>query len=229
MNLAPRTATLLTLALASTLLVCVLLLAPGCAVGQIVGGMAESYKRSSTRLVEAEYTGLRGSSFAVIVTGDRVIQGTHPTLLPRLATRITQTLANPADTGVTGFAPVMSILEFQLSRPDWTTWTYEQLAEEFGVDILIVVELYEYRLHEVGNVYLWDGMAAARVGIVEAKGYSPNEYAFFKDIQVRFPDASGMSPQDMSSQVVRTNLEKRFVDRVTWIMFDHQEPYYPDY
>lgn len=203
--------------------------APGCWIAQVAGGMAESYKRSSTHLVPAEYDGLRGKSFAVIITSDRVIQGTYPTLLPRLATRITQALAIPENTGAVGFVPVLSILEFQLSHPDWTTWTYEQLAEEFDVDILVVVEMYDYRLNEVGNAFLWDGLAAARVGIVEARGYAPNEYAFFKDVQVKYPNETGLSPQDLTSQVVRTNLEKRFVDRVTWLFYDHQEPYYPEY
>ena len=72
-------------------------------------------------------------------------------------------------------------------------------------------------------------MAAARVGVVEARGYAPNEYAFFKDVQVKYPDDTGLSPQDLTSQVVRSNLEKRFVDRVTWLLYDHQEPYYPEY
>src|SRR5690606_1148554 len=124
---------------------------------------------------------------------------------------------------------VLAILEFQLSHPDWTTWSYEQLCEEFGVDALIVVEMFEYRMNEPGNSYLWDGYAAARVGLVDATGYAPNEFAFSKYVEVKFPDQKGYSPQEMTSQVVRSNLEKRFVHRVTWLFYDHQDPYHPDY
>ncbi len=201
----------------------------GCALGTLAGGMAESYKRESTHLVHGDYEGLRGKSFAVIVSGDRVLQGAYPTLLSRLGGRITMTLADPALTGATGFVPIVSILEFQLGHPDWNTWTYEQLAEEFGVDALVVVDLYEYRLNEMGNAFLWDGLAAARVGVVEARGAMANEFAYSKEIQVRFPSKAGLGPQDISKGQVQGNLDKRFLDRVTWLFFDHQEPYYPEY
>lgn len=201
----------------------------GCAVGTLAGGMAESYKRTSTHLIHAQYEGLRGRSFAVIVSGDRVLQGAYPTLLSRLGGRITMALADPTLTGATGFVPIVSILEFQLSHPDWNTWTYEELAEEFGVESLVVVDMYEYRLNEMGNSFLWDGMAAARVGLIEAWGPTPGEFAFSRDIQVKFPDKTGLGPQDMSKAQVQGNLDKRFLDRVTWLFFDHQEPYYPDY
>ncbi len=123
----------------------------GCFVGELVGGMAESYRRSSTRTIEAEYTGLEGKSFAVVVYADRVLQGNQPQLVPRLTNVLTTQLAQPERTGATGFVPMRPLLEFQLSRPDWATWTYEQLAEEFGVERLVVVELFEYRMYNPGN------------------------------------------------------------------------------
>jgi len=201
----------------------------GCWLPVAIGGMVESYRETSTHEVKAEYTGLQGKSFAVLVYTDRVLQGAFPQLPARIAHAVTNELARPERTGATGFVPVLSILEFQLSRPDWTAWSYEQLGEEFGVDRLIIVELYEYRLHEPGNRYIWDGLAAANVGIVELDSAYPNEFAFSKEVQVGFPDQTGLGPADFSAQQVSTTLDKRLVDRVSWIMYDHQEPYYPDY
>lgn len=203
--------------------------APGCVVAAAVGGMAESYKRGSTHAVAADYTGLRGKSFAVIVSSDRVLQGNFPTLLPRMTSRITERLASYTETGVTGFVPAIAILEFQFSHPDWVTRTYDQLCEEFGVERLIVVDMYEYRLNEPGNPYLWDGVAAARVGVVEADGPLRGEFSYSKEIQVHYPDKKGMGPQDVGQAQVQSQLEHRFVDRVTWLMYVHQEPYYPEY
>jgi len=201
----------------------------GCWLPVAIGGMAESYKRSSTKTIPAEYEGLDGKSFAVLVYTDRVLQGNHPQLPTRLSNAITTELAQPGRTGATGVVPVVAIVEFQLTRPDWTTWTYEQLAEEFGVDRLIVVELYEYRINEPGNAYLWDGLAAGRVGVVESDGALPGELAYSKDIQVHYPDSRGLGPTDMSARQVRGILERRFIDRVTWLFYEHKEPYYPDY
>lgn len=201
----------------------------GCSIGALIGGMAESYRRSSTYAVAAEYDGLQGKSFAVVVYGDRVLQGSNPTLLPRLTNRISLRLADPALTGASGFVPAQAVLEMQFAHPDWAGWSYERLSEEFGVERLIVVEIYEYRLNEPGNAYLWDGLIAAKVGVVEADGPIPNEFAFSKDIQVRFPNETGMGPQDFNRGQVQAGVEQRFVDRATWLFYEHQEAYYPEY
>lgn len=201
----------------------------GCVIGAFIGGMAESYRRSSTYAVAAEYDGLQGKSYAVAVYGDRVLQGSQPTLLPRLTNRISLRLADSSLTGASGFVPAQAVLELQFANPDWAGWSYERLAEEFGVDRLIVVEIYEYRLNEPGNAYLWDGLIAAKVGVVEADGPIPNEFSFSKDIQVRFPNETGMGPSDFTRQQVQAGVEQRFVDRVTWLFYEHQEAYYPEY
>lgn len=214
--------------LALALLVAIVPMA-GCWLPKAIGGMAESYRRTSTKDIPAEYEGLTGKSYAVLVYADRVLQGTHPQLTARLMNAITNGLAQPDRTGASGVVPVLLLIEFQLSHPDWIAWTYEQLVEEFDVDRLIVVELYEYRINEPGNAYLWSGVAAGHVGVVEADGTFPGEFAFSKDVQVQFPDSRGLGPNDMSGQQVRAQLQKRFIDRVTWLFYDHKEPYYPDY
>lgn len=211
-------------------LVLLMLGASGCNIVAIAGLAAENYKRSSTHAVAAEYEGLYGKSVAVIVTGDRVLMGSHPTLFMRMNSRICERLLENRElTGITGFVPPLMLAEFQITNPNWTAWGYDRLAEELGVERLIIVEMYEYRLTEIGNQYLWDAMAAGRVGVVEADGAVPGEFAFRKEIQVRFPDEKGLGPEDFPGVQVQANLDKRFVDRVTWLFYEHQEPYYPDY
>jgi hypothetical protein len=225
------TATRLVLGLASAaLLGSAALILPGCWVATAVGGMAESYKRSSTRAVAAEYEGLSGKSFGVIVTGDRVLQGQHPTLFPRLMSRVVDRLVDPANAvGATGVVPPITMMEFQLTSPDWIAWSYPRLSEHLGVERLLVIEVLEYRLNEAGNSYLWDGVAIARVGVVESDGPTPTEFSFSKTVQVPFPSESGLGPADISESQVRAGLEQRLVDRVSWLFYKHQEPYYPEY
>lgn len=203
---------------------------PGCNILAFAGLAAENYKRSSTHAVAPEYDNLRGHAVAVIVTGDRVLQGSNPTLFTKMTSRATERLVENKDIiGITGFVPPLALTEFQISHPSWVAWGYDRLAEELGVTRLIVVEMYEYRLTEIGNQYLWDAMAAARVGVIESDGFTPGEFVFRKDIQVRFPDESGIGPEDFPMVQVQANLDKRFIDRVTWLFYEHQEPYYPDY
>lgn len=206
----------------------VLLPLPGCALAALAGGMAESYRRTGTRTVAAEYEGLQGHSVAVVVSVDRMILGTFPALATTLTNAITVRLADPANTGITGFVPPRAVLEFQYSNPDWTAWNYIDLVEEFGVDRLVYVDIYEFRLHEPGNAYLWEGVAVARVGVIEAES-GLDSFTFVKDVQVGFPDGQGYGPQDFNEQTVRQALTGRLIDRVSWLMYEHKEPYYPNY
>jgi len=198
----------------------------GCAVAALVGGMAESYRESSTRTVEAQYLGLDGKSYAVIVNADRAIQAEHPELIAAMTDRINRRLHE--NTRATGFIPTSTLLAYLLNRPQWTALPLIELAEDLGVDRLVYVELYDYRLHEVGNSYLWDGLASGTVAVIETE-LGTSDFAFERQVQVAFPDGSGYGPMDIPRQVVASALLARFVDRASWLFYDHQEPYYPDY
>jgi len=199
----------------------------GCQAAELVGGMVESYKRSSTRTIAAEYEGLVDKDFAVLLAADRSIQSAHPQVVPRLTTLITERLASNAD--ASGVVPAGAVLQFQFNRPSWSAMTYGELTEEFGVDRLIVIDLYEYRLHEPGNAYLWEGSAAAQVGVVEADGPLGDDFAFTKRINVAFPDSRGYGKADLTATQVSSVLQSRFTDRVSWLFYEHEEPYYPEY
>lgn len=199
----------------------------GCWVGTMAGMMAESYKRTSDRPVEAEYRGLEGKTFAVVIAADRVIQADSPSLVPQLTNVISERLR--AEAGASGYVPGPIVLQLQYQNPRWEAMTYSELAQEFGVDRLIYIDLYEFRLFERGNSYLWDGQMAGVVGMVEADGSFPDEFAFSREVSVAFPDKKGYGPEDFTDQQVASVLLSRFVDRATWLFYDHREPFYPDY
>lgn len=199
----------------------------GCVVGELVGGMIQSERRNSTKTVEAEYTGLAGKNFAVVVSADRVIQADHPEVIVRLTNEIGNRLAKEA--GASGFVPGASVLQFQYSNPRWVAMTMGELAQALGVERLVYVDLVEYRLNDPGNSYLWQGVAAGQVGVVEADSSFPDEFAFQKQIKVGFPDQDGLGPADFPRTAVNTALANRFTDRASWLFYKHEEKYYPDY
>lgn len=199
----------------------------GCAFGGAIAALEESRRRNSTRQVEGEYGGLKGKPFAVIVTSDRFVQADHPELLPRLTEQISERLARQAE--ASGYVPPAEVLDFQFNTPRWVTMAYADVAEQLGVERLVVVELTDYRLHEPGNQYLWAGVAAATVGVVELGGPLGSDFAFSKLVRVAFPDKDGYGPNDLPRAAVNTELARRLADRAAWLFYAHQEPYYPDY
>lgn len=207
-------------------LVCAVL--SGC---QLFGAVAENYKRESTHLVKAEYEGLGGKSFAVIVAADRALVGEHPGLVEHLTAKITERLSARDITPLaSGFVPAQQVLRYQASNPAWGAKSPQDLASDLGgVDRVILIELGEYRLNEPGNAYEWSGVASGGVRVIEADGAYGDAYAFDKSVRVQFPDQKGVGPEQLGRVAVSSTLAKRFIDRVTWLMYDHQEPYYPDY
>ena len=202
------------------------LVLPGCmAAFGAASAIGKAIEEEGSHKVYGEYGGLKGKSFAVIISADRVIQGNDPRAVSRLTNAIIRKMVSAeAQIGAVGFVPGAKVLAMQYNKPSWTTWNYGKIADEFGVERLIFVDLYEYRLNEPGNAYLWVGQITGKVGVVEADGSNPDEFVFTKEIRVGFPDKTGVSTRDMPKEAVQANLEDRYSSRVAWLFFDHDEP-----
>lgn len=193
----------------------------GCAIAGVAAVAGKAISETGTRTVQAEYTGLAGKSFAVVVAADRTIQAEAPGLVEYLTIKITQRLADHA--GAAAFVPPADVLEYLFRNPGWPAMPLDQLAAELGVERLVYLDVYEYRLHEPGNAYEWDGVAAGRVAVVETE--SPlGAYAFDRLVRVRFPGKPGFDRESLSRQVVNTGLAQRFIDRAAWLFYTHEEP-----
>jgi hypothetical protein len=203
---------------------------PGCAIAGFGGAMLESYRRSSTRPIDPEYTGLAGKNWAVVVSAPRSIQGEFPDTVAYLTSKITERLVQQQDhVAGAGYIPAPTVLNYQYQHPRWVTMSYSDLAKALGVDRLIYVEIQEYRLNDPGNQYIWAGIATGILGVAEADGPAGDEFAYTKTISVKFPDKTGMGQNDFSHAEVNTVLASRFVDRASWLFYRHEEPYYPKY
>ncbi len=207
-------------------LVVAALMMSGCQAVALAGVMADTFEKTGSHKVYPEYEGLRGKTFAVVIAADRVVQGNDPRLVVRLTNGITRKLAESKDVhGSVGYVPGPRVLELQYNKPRWTTWSYSRLADEFGVDRLIYVELGEYRLGEPGNAHLWNAVASAHVGVVEADAEGAGDsFSYTKDVRVTFPDESGVTTTERNRGYIQANLEERLADRVAWLFFEHEEP-----
>ncbi len=188
---------------------------------EFIGFMAANAQREGSHEVKAKYSGLQDKSFAVVVNCDRSIQADHPELVVTLTREISRRLAESA--GASGIFPADEVLAYQYRYPNWVAKTSEDLAKEFGVDRLITIDVAEYRLTEPGNPYIWAGTAIGTVNVTEADGSTPSLYTFRESVRVGFPDDTGVSPLEMPRDTVKLALTSRFVQRATWLFFDHEE------
>lgn len=199
----------------------------GCAAGLLIGGMADSYQRQATHNVKAKYTGLRGESIAVVVSADQSVQADHPGMIQVLSLNIARRLKDNA--GPSAWALPEDVLRYQATNPAWTARTMGQLADDIGVDRIVFIELTEFRLHEPGNPYIWDGYASGRVAVIEADGPYPDDFVFEEFVSVAFPDQKNLGPMQVPEDTVLIALAQRFVDRSSWLFYDHEEKVRPDY
>ena len=197
----------------------------GCIVGAAIGGMAESARRTGTTKVAADYTGLRGKSYAVVVVVDRLTQAQHPGLVARLTSGINERLALPENgVGASAFIPSADLLAVLYETPQWPAMPPGEVADMLGVERLIMVELYQYSLYEPGNRYVWDGVASGSVTVYESDSGIPDDPIYEQPIRVTFPDGTGFMAADIPEAGGTSELSRRFINRAAWLFYDHEEP-----
>lgn len=204
----------------------------GCAAGlavlltasggcEAIGVIAANAQRTGSHDVKAMYKGLEGKTFAVVVSADRSIQADHPELVITLTREISKRLAENA--GASGIFPAEEVLAYQFQYPNWVAKTPEELAQEFGVERLVSIDIADFQLTDPGNPYIWAGSAIGTVSITEADGATPSLFSFREAVRVGFPDETGVSPMEVPRDTVKIALTSRFIQRATWMFYDHEE------
>jgi hypothetical protein len=200
----------------------------GLALGgcQLIGAIAANAERHGTRKVAARTDALSGRSFAVVIQADRSIQGEFPGLVEYISEKATGLLGQPTNVPrAAGFVPPADVIRYLYDNPGWELRPRRDLARALGgVQRLIVIDLNEYRLHDPGNPYLWDGAASATVTVFNPDSETSELPVMEHAVSVRFPDSSGMGPDQMDRRVVNSVLAARLAEKVAGLFYDHEEP-----
>lgn len=194
----------------------------GCTIVGFFFMAADEFHKSGSHIEEATYTGLKDKNYAVLVSADRMIQANYPEVVPQMATGISARLSEHVEAA--GYVPGERMLSYQYNNPSWAAKSYGEIAEELGVERLVIVDIQEFRLNDPGNRYIWDGVAAATIGVVEADGPFPDDLAHEHFVHVTFPDSGGYGPEDYSRVEMLSVLKSRFVNRATWPFYDAEIP-----
>jgi hypothetical protein len=199
--------------------------AGGCQVMGIVGAVSGQLERAKKIEVLAEYDGLRNRSVAVVVQSDLSLLYEHPTVAPNVAANLSGKIAAEVE-GAKVLDPRV-VLQWQWQTPNWTALPYGEVAEELGVERVVVVDIHEYRLHPPGNSWLWDGVAGATIGVIERGGFEHDEFAETFSVVEKFPDMEGVARDSANARQIETGLLSKFIQRIAWLFYDHIEDKYP--
>jgi hypothetical protein len=203
----------------------------GCVVGNFIGGMAQNEEYQKKILVPAEYDGLAGKTVAVLVDVNMTMMYEHPRLQAEIALTTATALQRQSNDKLPGIKVVSpeQTLSWQSRNPGWNLLSYGDIAEALGVERVVILDVYEYRLNPAGNRYEWAGACAANVRIVEndADTFDPDLPQEFSVI-ARFPEFEVVPWESATASRIHDGLLLRFVQKTAWLFYQHEEPKYPD-
>jgi hypothetical protein len=198
----------------------------GCQVAGIMGAVGHNIEREKKIEVLAKYAGLDNRSVAVLVKADMGTLYEHPTAAPNIAMNVSQRLHENVP-GVKVLDP-RTVMNFQYQRPSWAAMPLGQIADELDVDRVVVIDIYEYRMHPPGNRWMWEAVCAAHVGVAERDGIDPDEMVEQWNVSAKFPPQEGTTRDQLNQTLVQNGLLSTFVRNAAWVFYDHIEDKYPD-
>ena len=198
----------------------------GCEAAHLFGGMAQNFEYSKQIEVLSKYDGLENQSVAVIVQSDMATMYEHPDLEYSIAIGIAGRIQKEVP-GVKVVDP-RRVHTWKFRTPQWSSMPMGEIATRLDVDRLVHVDIYEYRLHPPGNRYLWDGVCAANVGVIERSGYDPDTFVDSFNVESRYPDLEGVGRENASPSQIQSGVLVPFVQRTAWLFHTHLEPKHPD-
>ena len=105
---------------------------------------------------------------------------------------------------------------------------FGEMCAQLNVDRIVFIDLLEYRLNPPGNRYLWEGTCVGRIGIIERDGIDPDMFVETFDLSVKYPHDPGITRDTASPEAINYGLQYNFVEKTTWLFYQHLEPKYPD-
>ncbi len=196
--------------------------APGCMIFGAAGVIGQNIEREML----AEYDGLRQSTCAVVVITDMVVMYEYPGVVANICVNLSRRIQQNVE-GVQVLDPRV-VLDWTHHTPGWQSMPYGRLCEELGVDRVVWVDLFEFRLNPPGNRWQWEGLASANVGVVEVDGFDPDAFAESYDVTASFPDIPELGRESATENQIETGLLASFVQEAGWLFYDHIEDKYPD-
>jgi len=189
-------------------------------------GAAQNFEYQKLIEVLPRYDGLEHHTVAVLVDAPLDLLYTKPDLVDQISGGLMSRLQEHVP-NITLMHPV-AVRNWQFSTPQWNAMAFGEMAEELGVDRVVLVDLQEFRLHPRGNRWLWEGRCRASVGVIERDGYDLDAFVDAWEVSAKFPDLSGLDRDSASEWEVQTGLLSEFIKRTSYLFYTHIEPKHPD-
>lgn len=204
----------------------VMMTLPGCMIGNLLGGMAQNAEYQKLIQVLPEYEGLENHTVAVLVNTDLSTLYEYPQVARQIAAGISLNIQKAIPS-----ARVMhpdQVIAWQFNTSQWSALPYGDIAASLKVDRIVYIEMYEYRIHPPGNSWLYEGVCAATVGIIERGNIDPDSFAQAMNTTTTFPNIKSLTRDEATPERVQLGLLSKFITETSRLFYEHIKPKYPD-
>lgn len=198
----------------------------GCQAVELVGGALQNNEYQKLVDTPPKYAGLQDHTVAVVVTADMSTMYEFPTLVSDVAGGVSQRLQR--DVPGIKVLGVQHVIKWQYRTPQWSALPYGEIAEQLNVERVVYVDMLEYRLNPPGNRWMWEGVARATVGVIERGGFDQDSFAETFEVAARYPSVEGLGAESAPRQNIDFGLKYSFIEKTSWLFYQHLEPKYPD-
>jgi len=188
----------------------------------LTGAGCDTLKSDQKKMVDipAEFMELDGQKVAVMVAADGLLLYQYPKAPDQICRAVTGKIAAHVP-GVTTTIP-NQVMRFQKDNPYWQNIRYGELARKMGVDKVVLIDLVEYRTHEPGNAYLWQGIITANIGVIDTHAQDPDNFVYYNTVEVRFPEKSSIGLVDSDDESIQLGMLILFARDAGGLFYDHQ-------
>ena len=187
--------------------------------GYIAQGLAGEKDRTSK--YTAEYRGLEGKRFVVLVTTDSQTVHEAPTAPKALNQMVSRKIIKYVDQTIS--TPYEDIEKFETANRYWQISPYSEIYEKLDVERLVHIELLSFSTHEPGNEQIWQGSAAARVCIAEAENDDPDNFAYCQTVNAKFPPDRPVGLLDANHDLVQRGLVVTLSSEIVNLFRDYEK------
>lgn len=198
----------------------------GCQVAYIVGGMLQNEEYQKQIQVLPKYDGLEGKSVAVVVDADLAVLYEYPQLIEAISSGVALRIGR--DVPGASIVRPSDVIAWQWRTPQWNALPVGELPGALNADRVVYIDIYEYRLNPPGNYWLWEGVCAATVGVIEPDSFDPDMFADSYNVVSTFPHIKNVDRTGASARQIQTGLLAQFIKQTAWLFHEHVEPKYPD-
>lgn len=198
--------------------VAVLMLAGCGAIPWLANGIGGGAK---TVDVKARYPHLDHQRVAVLVAVDSQTLFHHPQAPVSIGRAVSAAIVEHVP-GVRVMNPT-EIAAYTAKHPYWTTVPYGQLLDQLHVSRVVLVDVVDYRMHEPGNKYVWNGRLSGNVSVYAGDAADPDNAVFATQVQARFPSDTKIGAVNTNDRTVALGLVSDFATKTGYLFYDHQE------